>query len=138
MENILARMREMQVKDNKQRTSSTPKEVMDKLVADLKAQSAELKRQGLASKQGSGFDGHKEADRSSGSDPFTPATDTFDVVSSAEAKESRFSVSSKNLPRPDPSSIARSKNLQSPATSSTPLIKPWAQHLKQTLATVQR
>jgi hypothetical protein len=93
MDNILARMREMQFKDKQQGRSSASATtddstaVMNKLIADLKAQKGELKRQVLDDKEGSGSDRQKEEDRSSSSDPFTPATESFDVVSSADAKE---------------------------------------------------
>ena len=92
MENLLARMREMQVKDNQQNGSSTStvkdhsKGVMDKLIADLKLQNGELKKQELDNKGESDSDTQKEEDRSSASDPFTPATESFDVGSSADQK----------------------------------------------------
>ena len=93
MDNILARMREMHFKDTQQGRSSSSgttddsKAVMNKLIADLKAQKGELKKQALDNKEGPGSDRQKEEDRSSSSDPFTPATESFDVVSSADAKE---------------------------------------------------
>ncbi len=99
MENILARVREMQLKNKgkQQGSSSTStvkdhsKEVMDKLIADLKSQKGELKRQELDNKGESDSDVQKEEDRSSASEPFTPATESFDIVSATEAKE--FDVS---------------------------------------------
>lgn len=95
MDNILARMREMQFKDSQQLKSSSSattddsKAVMNKLIADLKAQKGELKKQALEEKECFGADRQREEDRSSSSDPFTPATDSFDVVSAADVKEAK-------------------------------------------------
>ena len=92
MDNILTRIREMQLKDNQQAKSSASaatndsKAVMDKLIADLKAQNGELKKQAHDNKEGCGSDTQKD-EGSSNSDPFTPAPESFDVVSPADAKE---------------------------------------------------
>jgi hypothetical protein len=91
MDNILTRMRDMQLKSSQNNSSSAPtpkdrsKELMDKLIADLKLQKGELKKQELNTK-GDVSDVQKEEDRSSSSDPFTPATESFDVVSSVDTK----------------------------------------------------
>jgi hypothetical protein len=93
MDNLATRVREMQVKDSQQSSSATStakdrsKQVMDKLIADLKSQTGQLKKQELDSKGGSDSDVLKDEDRSSGSDPFTPATESFDVISPADANE---------------------------------------------------
>jgi hypothetical protein len=88
MDGLLARIREMQIKDIQQEPSSTvaasnqSKEIMEKLIADLRMQKG--------AKGESDLDLHREEDRSSASDPFTPATDSFDALSSNGATDSQF------------------------------------------------
>lgn len=91
-DNLSSRMRDIQVKDAQRGSSSTSsrkdhsKAVMDKLIADLKSQKQELENKG-----GSDSDVQKEEDRSSASEPFTPATESFDIISPADAKEANAS-----------------------------------------------
>lgn len=93
MDNVAIRMREMQVKGNQESRSGSStkdhtKQVMDKLIADLKSQKGQLEKQELDRKGESGANIYKLGDRSSESDPFTPATESFGEVSSVDAKES--------------------------------------------------
>ena len=99
IDDILARLRlnDQQHTSSPQATTTAPKvsakaEAMDKLLANLNGQGQALKKQELDLKDGSDSDGHKEEDRSSGSDLCTPATETFDVTSAAikEAETTRI------------------------------------------------
>jgi hypothetical protein len=88
MDNVITRMREVQVKDKQQSNSSAiPTKdhaaIMAKLIADLKAQNGELKKQELEAKGEYDSDFQKEEDRSTVSEPFTPATETFDAVAAS-------------------------------------------------------
>lgn len=78
MDNILARIRDIQLKGSQQGASNAKdnsKQVMDKLIADLKAQKGEPKQQ-------LGIKGD------SASEPITPATDPFDTLSPTDTKAS--------------------------------------------------
>jgi hypothetical protein len=79
MDNVLTRMRDVQINDNPTNTKDRAA-IMAKLTAGLKAQNGELKKQELEAKGESDSDFQKEEDRSTESEPFTPATEVFDVV----------------------------------------------------------
>jgi hypothetical protein len=91
MNEILARMREMHLKDSQSGISKEDqsKEVMNKLIADLKIQKGALKKQEFEAKGESDSDAQNE-DRSSASEPFTPATDSFDVISRGDPQEPEY------------------------------------------------
>jgi hypothetical protein len=79
MDNVLARMREVQIKDKPTDTKDHTA-IMAKLIADLKAQNGELKKQELETKGEYDSDIQKEEDRSTESEPITPATEDFDAA----------------------------------------------------------
>ena len=89
MDDILARLRacDLQKDPSQSATAAARKDSdsMDKLLANLNGQNQALKKQQKEIKDESDSDGQKD-DHSSGSDLFTPATDSFDMVSTTDAK----------------------------------------------------
>ena len=93
LEDVLARLR----LNDARKTSATnaPTEDnenndhgMDKILEDLNNTSKPLKKQAMEIKEESESDASRDQDRSSGSDLFTPATDSFDVVSRQSSQNS--------------------------------------------------
>ncbi len=68
-------------------TKDQAKKLKDKLIADFEAQNGELKKRELDNKGHSGPDVHNKQDRSSAPDPFASTTESFRMVSPADAKE---------------------------------------------------
>jgi hypothetical protein len=91
MDNLMPRMQEMQVRADQQNRSSAsaakddPKAGLDKLIANLQSK-RDYKKPEIENNGGYDSDIQKEEDRSSASDPFTPATETFGTESSADTK----------------------------------------------------
>jgi hypothetical protein len=59
---------------------------LDSLITDLNGKNRALKNQEMDLKDESESDNHKDEDRSSGSDLFTPATESFDVISNEDIR----------------------------------------------------
>ena len=92
MDGILARLR---ANDSQQSTPTqkdlkphkTEHKSMDKLLANLNGRNQALKKQQLDLKDESESDVQKDEDHSSGSDLFTPATESFDALSAGDTSE---------------------------------------------------
>lgn len=93
MDDILARLR---LNDSKQPSAvlAAPQDEvkngqksLNKLLTNLNGHNTVLKKQGLDLKDESDSDGPKDGDRSSGSELFTPATESFDVISAGDQGE---------------------------------------------------
>ena len=97
MEDILNRLR---LNDSRKVTPTDPQSAaaatntaksIERLMINLNGSNKALKAQTMELRSDSDSDAHKDGDRSSGSDLYTPATDTFDVISHGDARESRTS-----------------------------------------------
>ena len=94
VEDILARLRLNDTRRvfpaENQSTSSTNKQ-LEKLLGNLNGNNKALKAQAMELRSDSDSDGNKDGDRSSGSDLYTPATDTFSFVSQGEVRDTKAS-----------------------------------------------
>lgn len=96
MENILAQLR---LNDSRKVTPTEPlsaaaintNKSLERLLNNLNGSNKALKAQTMELRSDSDSDVHKDGDRSSGSDLYTPATDTFDIISHSDARETRTS-----------------------------------------------
>ena len=92
MDEILARLRLNETK-NSNPASNAPTELrnepqtINKLLTNLNGQSQALKKQRMDLIDESDSDGPKDEGHSSGSDLYTPATESFDIISSADRNE---------------------------------------------------
>jgi hypothetical protein len=96
MEDILARLK---LNDSRKITPTDPQaavavstnQSLERLLTNLNSSNKVLKAQAMELRSDSDSDAHKDGDRSSGSDLYTPATDTFDAISHGETREHRSS-----------------------------------------------
>lgn len=96
MEDILARLR---LNDSRKVTPTEPQSAaatnksLEKLLNNLNGSNKTLKAQAMELRSDSDSDGHKDGDRSSGSDLYTPATDTFSLASHGDVRDTKSSES---------------------------------------------
>jgi hypothetical protein len=94
MEDILARLR---LNDSRKITPTEPPSAaatnksLEKLLNNLNGSNKALKAQTMELRSESDSDGNKDGDRSSGSDLYTPATDTFSLVSHGDSRGNKSS-----------------------------------------------
>ena len=94
MEDILARLRlndTRRVSATEDQSTSATNKQLEKLLDNINGNNKALKAQAMELRSDSDSDGHKDGDRSSGSDLYTPATDTFSLVSHGEFRDNRAS-----------------------------------------------